>query len=119
MWHAALRHGCRISFEECTLGVLMNTDGKDDFLRDIWRISTTLTEEAMAAAAAKGKEMGFDPNRGVVSLPESFINLSSARAILEDAIDKQKLIHLPITVQKEILATLETTAKSLQGLTSG
>ncbi len=97
----------------------MNTNGKDDFLREIWRISTTLTEEAMAAAAAKGKEMGFDPNRGMVSLPESFINLSSARAVLEDAIDKQKLIQLPITVQKELLATLETISKSLQGLTSG
>jgi hypothetical protein len=47
------------------------------------------------------------------------LTLSSARAIIEDAIDKQKLVQLPITVQKELLANLETISKSLQGLTSG
>ena len=68
----------------------------------------------MAVASVKAKEIGFDPNRGLVPLPESFINLSSARSIIEDAIEKQKLVHLPITVQKEILANLETISKSLQ-----
>ena len=101
----------------------MNTDGtastKDDLLSQIFSVCTTLTEEAMAAASAKAKEAGFDPNRGMVPLPESFINLSSARATLEDAIEKQKLVQLPITVQKELFANLETIAKSLQGLTAG
>ena len=92
---------------------------KDDFLSRIWSICTTLTEEAMAVASAKAKELGFDPNRGLVPLPESFINLSSARSIIEDAIEKQKLVQLPITVQKELLANLESIAKSLQGLASG
>ena len=63
--------------------------------------------------------MGFDPTRGLVSLPEAFINLSTARTVLEDAIEKQKLIQLPITVQKEILSNLEAITKSLQGLTGG
>lgn len=92
---------------------------KDDFLSRIWSICTTLTEEAMAVASAKAKELGFDPNRGLVPLPESFINLSSARSIIEDAIEKQKLVQLPITVQKELLANLEAISKSLQGLASG
>jgi hypothetical protein len=92
---------------------------KDDFLSRIWSICTTLTEEAMAVASGKAKELGFDPNRGLVPLPESFINLSSARSIIEDAIEKQKLVQLPITVQKELLANLETISKSLQGLTAG
>jgi len=92
---------------------------KDDFLSRIWAICTTLTEEAMAVASAKAKELGFDPNRGLVPLPESFINLSSARSIIEDAIEKQKLVQLPITVQKELLANLEAITKSLQGLASG
>jgi hypothetical protein len=95
------------------------TASKDDLLKQIWSICTTLTEEAMAAAAAKVKEAGLDPNRGLVPLPESFINLSSARAILEDAVEKQKLVQLPITVQKDLLANLETISKSMQGLTSG
>jgi len=92
---------------------------KDDFLKQIWSLSSTLTEEAMAAASSKSKELGFDQNRGIVSLRESFINLSSARGVLEDAIDKQKLVQLPITVQKEILANLQVISKSLQGLIEG
>ena len=36
----------------------------------------------------------FDTNRGIISLDESFINLSAARIILADAIEKQKLIQL-------------------------
>jgi hypothetical protein len=92
---------------------------KDDFLSRIWSICTTLTEEATAVASAKAKELGFDPNRGLVPLPESFINLSSARSIIEDAIEKQKLVQLPITVQKELLVNLESIAKSLRGLASG
>jgi hypothetical protein len=92
---------------------------KDDFLSRIWSICTTLTEEAMAVASAKAKELGFDADRGLVPLPESFINLSSARSIIEDAIEKQKLVQLPVTVQKELLANLETISKSLQGLIGG
>ncbi len=92
---------------------------KDDFLGQIWSISTTLTEEAMAAALKKGKEATFDLDRGIVPLRESFINLSSGRVVLEDAIEKQKLVQLPITVQKELLSNLETISKSLQGLAEG
>lgn len=73
----------------------------------------------MTAASAKATELGFDPNRGLITLQESFINLSSARAVLEEAIEKKKLIQLPITVQKEILADLQAVAKALQGLTAG
>src|SRR5713101_3856118 len=95
------------------------TTSKDDFLPQIFSICSTLTQEAMVAASAKSKEAGFDPNRGLVPLAESFNNLSSARAILEDAIDKQKLVQLPVTVQKEILGNLEEISRSLQGLTNG
>ncbi len=101
----------------------MSTNGtaspKDDFLAQIFSVCTTLTVEAMAAASAKAKGAGFELNRGLVPLPESFINLSTARVILEDAIEKQKLVQLPITVQKELFANLETISKSLQGLTAG
>jgi uncharacterized coiled-coil DUF342 family protein len=92
---------------------------KDSLLGQIWSISTTLTEEAMSSASTKAKELGFDTNRGLIPLSESFINLSSARALLEDAIEKQKLVQLPITVQKGLLSNLETIQRSLQGLASG
>jgi DNA repair exonuclease SbcCD ATPase subunit len=92
---------------------------KDDFLRQIWSISTTLTEEALGRAMDKAKESGFDLDRGIIPLRESFINLSSARFILEDAIEKQKLVQLPITVQKELLSNLQAISRSLLGLTDG
>jgi hypothetical protein len=92
---------------------------KDDYLSRIWSICTTLTEEALALASAKASELGFDETRGLVPLPESFINLSSARVTIEDAIEKQQLIQLPITVQKELLANLETISKALHSLTVG
>jgi len=92
---------------------------KDDYLNQIWSISSTLTEEAMAAALKKCKEMNFDPDRGIVPMRETFINLSSGRAILEDAIEKQKLVQLPITVQREILLNLQAVSKAVLGLTAG
>jgi predicted nucleic acid-binding Zn-ribbon protein len=88
-------------------------------IEKIWDILTTLTEQARSSALAKCNELGFDPNRGVVSLEESFINLDAVRSILMDAIEKRKLIQLPITVQKVLLAQLEAIAKSLTGLTGG
>jgi hypothetical protein len=97
----------------------MRTEYQKILLEQIWSISTTLTEEAMAAGSKKAKEAAFDVNRGFVPLPESFINLSASRAILEDAIEKQKLVQLPITVQKEILASLQVISKSLLALAGG
>lgn len=88
-------------------------------LEQIWKVLTTLTEEAQQAALLKCTELGLDKNRGIVSLDESFINLTSATNILIDAIDKKKLIQLPITIQKDLLSTLESIAKALQGLIAG
>ncbi|MGB8459152.1 MAG: hypothetical protein WCE50_15620 [Candidatus Acidiferrum sp.] len=101
------------------MGTLATAISKDDFLSQIWSISTTLTEEAVAAALKKCKDAGFDQNRGLVPLRESFVNLLSAGGVLEDAIEKQKLVQLPITVQKELLTNLQTISKSLQGLSDG
>lgn len=92
---------------------------KINMIDKIWEILTTLTEEAQNTARAKCKELGFDPNRGVVSLDESFINLNAARLILMDAIEKQKLNQLPITVQTTILNTLESISKFHIGLING
>lgn len=88
-------------------------------IEKMWEILTTLTEESQQAALSKCKELSLDPNRGIVSLDESFINLNSARSILMDAIEKKKLIQLPITVQKTLIAYLEAISKHQAGLTAG
>jgi hypothetical protein len=92
---------------------------KDDLLSQVWSLCSTFTNEATAAAFAKIKELGYDPNRGLIPLDESFINLSSARSTLADAIEKRKLVQLPISVQRELLANLEAISKALQGLIAG
>ena len=72
----------------------------------IWEILTTLTEESQKAALDQCAEKGFDIKRGIVSLDESFISLSSIKNILSDAILKKKLIQLPKSVQNVLLANL-------------
>lgn len=85
----------------------------------MWELLTTLTEESQSAVLAKCKELSFDPNRGVVPLDESFINLNTARQILMDAIEKRKLIQLPITVQTTLYGYLEDIYRFQTGLVSG
>src|SRR3990167_5232238 len=88
-------------------------------IEKMWEILTTLTEESRQAALSKCVELGLDQNRGVVSLDESFINLNAARHILMDAIEQNKLIQLPITVQKVLVANLEANSKIQTGLIAG
>lgn len=85
----------------------------------MWEILTTFTEESQKAALDQCTEKGFDIKRGIISLDESFINLSSIRNILADAIQKKKLIQLPISVQTTLLANLESISRSLTNLVNG
>ncbi len=88
-------------------------------INEIWSKLTSISNEAMAIATAKALELGFDPMRGVVPLDESLANLASARDLLKEAVERQKLIQLPITVQKEIYTTLEKISQALTGLANG
>jgi uncharacterized integral membrane protein len=85
----------------------------------MWEILTTLTEETISAALAQCDENGFDKNRGIISLNESFINLNYAKNILVDAIRNKKLVQLPITVQSTLVLYLESISKSLTSLVNG
>lgn len=91
----------------------------EDYIKRIWEILTTFTKEAQNVSLAKCKELNFDPNRGEISFDESLINLNALKLIIMDAIEKKKLIQLPITVQKSILSNLESITKSLTGLANG
>jgi len=85
----------------------------------IWDILTTITDVSQKAALEKCAEIGFDTNRGIISLDESFINLNSARLVLVDAIEKRKLIQLPLTVQRAIFSHLEAISQSMTNLLNG
>lgn len=85
----------------------------------IWEVLTTFTEQSQSAAFEKCSENGFDINRGVISLNESFINLNSAKDILMDSLENKKLIQLPISIQKTLLSDLEAISRSLTNLING
>jgi hypothetical protein len=86
---------------------------------ELYAALTTLTDEAEQAALQKCKELSFDTNRGIVSLDESFINLNSARDILLDAIEKRKLVQLPITIQQVLRESLAEVSRGLTALVGG
>ena len=82
-------------------------------------ILSTLSDEAQNAALAKCSELGLDPDRGVVSLQESFANLRAARNMLIDAIDQGKLAQLPISIQTSLTTNVEAVGRALTGLIGG
>jgi hypothetical protein len=92
---------------------------KQDVPGDLRRIVTTLSDDAQNAAVRKCQELGFDSNKGRISLEETLINLSQARDILLDAIDKGKLTQLPLKLQFELLSQSEKAAQALTALVNG
>lgn len=88
-------------------------------IEKIWNLLTTFTQEAQQAAVSKCAELGYDPNRGRVTLAESYGNLRAGCDILRDAIEKQKLNQLPITVQDVLAGLLESISKAQTSLTAG
>lgn len=90
-----------------------------DLLSKMWEVLTTLTSEAQGAVLKKCEELGFNPDRGDITLVESYINLSQARDILTDAIEKKKLTQFPLSIQKILLGNLENIAALQNNLISG
>jgi hypothetical protein len=88
-------------------------------IEKMWEILTTITEESQKATLSKCVELGLDQTRGVVSLEESFLNLNAARFTLIDAIEKNKLVQLPITIQNQMAAMLETISRHQANLIAG
>jgi hypothetical protein len=92
---------------------------KQDVPGDLRRIVTTLSDDAQNAAVRKCQELGFDPNKGRISLEETLINLSQARDILLDAIERGKLTQLPLKLQYALLSQSEKAAQALTALVNG
>lgn len=92
---------------------------KQDLAQELRRIATTLTDDAQNAALRRCKELNFDTNKGLISLEETLINLSSARDILLDAVEKGKLIQLPLRLQYSLLEQTQRIAQQLTSLVNG
>lgn len=85
----------------------------------LWEILTTLTEETQKAVIAKCNELGYKLDRADIMLDEAFINLNIIRAVLIDAIEKNKLSQLPLSIQKTLLGHLESIQRFQTNLMAG
>src|SRR5713101_4781972 len=92
---------------------------KQDIAQELRRIATTLTDDAQNAALRRCKELNFDTNKGLISLEETLINLSSARDILLDAAEKGKLMQLPLRLQYSLYEQAQRIAQQLTSLVNG
>ena len=90
-----------------------------EIVKRLLEILNTITDDSQNGVIKKCEEFGFDPNRGDVTLSESFINLNQSRDIIKDAIEKNKLTQFPLTVQKTILQDFESVVNFQSTLVSG
>ena len=95
------------------------TPPKQNLARELGLIATTLTDDAQNAALRKCKELNFDTNKGMISLEETLINLSETRHILVDAVEKGKLVQLPLKLQNSLYDQLQRIAQQLASLVNG
>jgi hypothetical protein len=92
---------------------------KQDLPRELRAVAMTLSDDAQNAALRKCQELGFDTNKGVISLEETLINLSTARDVLIDAVDKGKLTQIPLKLQYTLYQQAQRAATALTALVNG
>jgi len=92
---------------------------KQDLPKELWRVVTTLSDDAQNAALRKCKELNYDTSRGKITLEETLINLSQARDILLDATEKGKLVQLPLKLQYSLYAQALQAAEDVTALVNG
>ncbi|NOT25164.1 MAG: hypothetical protein HOP16_03580 [Acidobacteria bacterium] len=92
---------------------------KEDLPKELQRILNTLTEDAQRAAIRKSTELAYDPNKGRISLEETLINLTQARDILLDAIEKGKSAQLPLKLQYALYGQVLAVDRELRELLDG
>ncbi len=92
---------------------------KQDVPKEIRLVATTLSDDAQNAALRKCQELELDSNKGMISLEETLINLSAARDILLDAVDKGKFTQLPLKLQYSLYDQTQRAAKDLTALANG
>lgn len=97
----------------------MPSPSKEALPKELWQVATTLTKEAQEAAVKKCEELGFDVNRGHISLEETLINLSDARDVIIDAVDKNKLTQIPLKLQYSLLDQLTSAGDQLASISGG
>jgi hypothetical protein len=92
---------------------------KEDLPKDLWGVATTLSEDMQELARRKAREFGFDLKKGRISLDETLINLSRDRDTIIDAVEKEKLVQLPLKVQFVLYVQAQKVSEALTALGNG
>jgi chromosome segregation ATPase len=92
---------------------------KQNVPSELVAVANTLSDDAQNAALAKCKELNYDVNKGRLSLEETLINLTHARDVLLDAVEKRKLIQLPLKLQYVLLEQTQRASKFLASMVNG
>lgn len=90
-----------------------------DTLSLIWEATTKLSEDAIEAARSKALSLSFDIDKGTVGFAETRINLIHSRDVISDAIQHEKLVQLPISIQADLLKLLNGLVEHLAALADG
>lgn len=88
-------------------------------IEKLWELLTTITHESQNNVQQKCTEYGFNVNRSEVSLDESYINLNASALLLRDLIEKNKLIQLPLTIQKLLISTFQNINSAQNSIVAG
>jgi hypothetical protein len=99
--------------------IAMPSPDKQEIPKELWQVATTLTAEAQEAAVRKCQELGFDTSRGHIPLAETLINLSDARDVIIDAVEKNKMTQLPLKLQYSLLEQLKSASDQLASISGG
>jgi hypothetical protein len=92
--------------------------GLNDLTR-IWEATTKLSEDAIEAARLKARSLSFDIDKGLVGFAETRINLIHSRDVISDAIEHEKLVQLPLSLQTDLLKLLNELVEHLAALADG
>lgn len=90
-----------------------------DVLALIWEATTKLSEEAIEAARSKALSLSFDIDKGQVGFAETRINLIHSRDVISDAIEHEKLVQLPLSLQTDLLKLLNGLVEHLAAIADG
>lgn len=88
-------------------------------IKELWDLLAKFTVEAHQSILKQCTELGFNQDAGLVSLNESYNNLNWSCNTLKDAIEKKKLIQLPITIQNELFEYLRQITANHDALLAG
>jgi hypothetical protein len=92
---------------------------KEEIPRRLWDVVTTLTESMQQAAVHKAQELSFDLASGEIPFQETLINLSHDRDVLREAVEKGRIVQIPLKLQSRLLVEATKVKNQLEALVGG